>query len=56
MPERPTLHVPPQFAAVHPVVTHYLDSLQQIPASSRPDGWPMMAFSMGSGVAFAALS
>ncbi|MBW8688175.1 hypothetical protein [Chitinophaga rhizophila] len=44
MPERPALEVPEQFTVIHRKVTHYLDSLQQVPMSQRPDGWPMMAF------------
>lgn len=43
MPERPELAVPVQFAAVHRKVDSYLDSLQSIPMSRRPDG-PLMAF------------
>lgn len=44
MPRRPILDVPEQFTGVHARVTHYLDSLQQVPASQRPDGKPIMAF------------
>ena len=44
MPERPPLQVPEQFVAIHAKVIPYLDSLQQLPASQRPDGWPIMAF------------
>ncbi|UPK69743.1 hypothetical protein [Chitinophaga filiformis] len=43
MPERPPLQVPPQFAAIHSKVNAYIDSLQHIPMSQRPDG-PLMAF------------
>jgi hypothetical protein len=44
MPERPPLEVPEQFAGIHTKVTRYLDSLQRVPMSQRPDGRPIMAF------------
>jgi len=43
MPARPPLQVPEQFQTIHRKVTTYLDSLQHIPMSERPDG-PLMAF------------
>jgi hypothetical protein len=43
MPDRPPLEVPEPFVDIHQRVDTYIDSLERIPMSQRPDG-PLMAF------------